>query len=303
MDNKTTIAELKEAGIHFTVIIPTYNRIEKLAQCLLALSEQDYPNHLLDVIVVDDGGSTDLENTIEKNRAALTVTLLKQNNSGPAAARNLGAAQAKGDILAFTDDDCLPARDWLTILATRFLDTSISVVGGRTINGLQHNIFAAVSQLIVHMVYRYYNQDVESACFFASNNLAIRKADFDKIAGFNVRFKTSEDRELCDRCLFLGMRLVYEHQAVINHTSDLNFTRFVSQHFNYGRGAYHYQRLRSQRGSGGVLSDLGFSLNLRNWLWPNYEGTQIPRVKLVSLLLLWQVVNAAGFFWQALQRK
>jgi len=289
--------------MHFTVIVPTYNRIEKLEQCLLALSEQDYPSDLFDVVVVDDGSNVDLENAIAKARAHLPLTLLKQNNSGPAAARNNGAFHARGDILAFTDDDCLPARDWLAVLATRFLDPCVTMVGGLTINSLQHNIFSAASQLIIHMVYRYYNQKSERACFFASNNLAIRKTNFDEIDGFDVRFRTSEDRELCDRCLFMGMRLVYEHKAVIYHTHELNFAEFACQHFNYGRGAYHYHRVRAQRGSGNILADVGFCLNLRNWLWPKAEDVQIPWLKLVFLLLFWQVANAAGFFWQTLQRK
>ena len=294
---------LEKARIHFTVIIPTYNRIEKLEQCLLALIEQDYPSDLFDVVVVDDGSDTDLESVIATARAHLPLTLLTQNNSGPAAARNIGASQARGDILAFTDDDCSPASDWLAVLATRFLDPCVTMVGGLIINRLQNNIFSATSQLIVNMVYRHYNQEPERACFFASNNLAIRKTNFDEIGGFDVRFRTSEDRELCNRCLFMQMRLLYEPKAIIYHTHDLNFPEFARQHFNYGRGAYHYHRLRAQRGSGSILDDADFHLNVRKWLWPNSEDAQIPRWKLVLLMMFWQAANAAGFFWQALQRK
>jgi len=97
------------------------------------------------VIVVDDGGETSLEALVARFRDQLGVTLLRQSHAGPAAARNTGAARAAGEFLAFTDDDCPPATDWLKTLAGRFAKDSDCVVGGRTINALPDNPYSKAS--------------------------------------------------------------------------------------------------------------------------------------------------------------
>ena len=72
-----------------------------------------YPQDRFEVIVVDDGSEPPMDSVVSFFRDRLELVLLSQANSGPAAARNTGAAQAKGKFLAFTDDDCTPAPDWL----------------------------------------------------------------------------------------------------------------------------------------------------------------------------------------------
>src|SRR5262245_60503957 len=103
----------------FSIVIPTYERPRQLAACLQTLARLDYERERFEVIVVDDGGKTPLVNVIAPFHDRLYLTLLTRPNAGPAVARNTGAAQAKGQFLAFTDDDCRPAPDWLKCLAVR----------------------------------------------------------------------------------------------------------------------------------------------------------------------------------------
>ncbi len=70
--------------------------------------------------MVDDGSSVDLESVVGSFYNLLPVTLIRQNNSGPATIRNFGVSHAKGDYLVFTDDNYYPAPDWLEILAKQF---------------------------------------------------------------------------------------------------------------------------------------------------------------------------------------
>jgi cellulose synthase/poly-beta-1,6-N-acetylglucosamine synthase-like glycosyltransferase len=100
-----------------TVIVPTHSRPRQLAACLEALSRLDYPRDRYDVIVVDDEGSLPAAPVVEAFHSRLSVTLLVQKRAGPGGARNAGAGQARGDLLAFIDDDCRPAEDWLSQLA------------------------------------------------------------------------------------------------------------------------------------------------------------------------------------------
>ncbi len=92
--------------IDFTVVIPTYNRPQQLIQCLDAISMQAYPKTRYEVIVVDDGSNESMEAAVAPFLGRMSIVLLRQPNSGPADARNAGAAVARGHYVAFTDDDC-----------------------------------------------------------------------------------------------------------------------------------------------------------------------------------------------------
>ena len=102
-----------------SVIVPTHRRPAQLAECLAALARLDYPPDRYEVIVVDDGGGMPLDDVLEPFRDRMAVSCLTGRRAGPAAARNAGAARARGDLLAFTDDDCRPRPDWLRRLAGR----------------------------------------------------------------------------------------------------------------------------------------------------------------------------------------
>src|SRR5205085_898532 len=118
----------------FSVVVPTYERHAQLAACIGALARLDYPRERFEVLIVDDGSARRPREVVEPFRDALDVKLLAQENKGPAAARNLGARHARGEFLAFTDDDCEPEREWLRAFALRFAQEPERVVGGRTVN-------------------------------------------------------------------------------------------------------------------------------------------------------------------------
>jgi glycosyltransferase involved in cell wall biosynthesis len=116
----------------FSVIVATYRRpSQRLRECLTALANQTYPHNLYEVIIVDDGSPISSRELVETFRCDLRIELLVQSRTGPAAARNNGARHATGEYLAFTDDDCAPAPDWLERLAERFAKYPVCVIGGR----------------------------------------------------------------------------------------------------------------------------------------------------------------------------
>ena len=108
-----------------SVIVPTYNRKDKIGDCLDSLINQDYPN--FETIVVDDG-STDDTSKIVSN---YPVKLIKnEKNLGLWEARNIGIENSKGEIIAFLDDDALAERDWLKKLVECMNSPEIAVVTG-----------------------------------------------------------------------------------------------------------------------------------------------------------------------------
>ncbi len=255
--------------------------------------------------MVDDGGEVPADRVVEEFRDSMDITLVRQVNGGPAAARNAGAAAARHTFLAFVDDDCRPAPGWLAAFASRFARTPDHVLGGRVVNGVAGNRFSAASQMILDIVYRHYNADPERAHFFGSANMAMAASVFREMGGFDPRFRTaSEDRELCDRCRFLGRPMAFVADAVMWHDHDLTFLAYCRQHFNYGRGACDFHEVRNQRGSGTVRGDMTFHLNTRNWLlYPFTQVGWLEALPLAANLALWQLTYASGFLGESLRRK
>jgi len=128
----------------FSVVIPTCSRPHQLKNCLQSLAKLDYPDHQFEVILVDDGNEIPL--AMEDYWFLSNLTVLRQENRGPATARNKGAFHAKGKYLIFTDDDCALAPDYLSKLEYRTKDDVNALMGGLAINALPNNLYAIASQ-------------------------------------------------------------------------------------------------------------------------------------------------------------
>jgi GT2 family glycosyltransferase len=278
-----------------SVIIPTHDRVQQLTRCLRALSHQIYPPECFEVIIVDDGGTTE-KARVDAFSNGLNLTFIIQSQAGPAAARNAGAKRARGTFLAFTDDDCMPNSDWLQKLAARFAESPTHIIGGRTLNALRSNVYSAVSQAIIDNAYSYYNAVPNHAQFFASNNLAIPAKGFRSLDGFDTSLKTAEDRDLCDRWLHSGYQMTYAPETVVYHAHALTLRAFCRQHFAYGRGAFRYHRKRARRWNRPVKIETSFYLALLHYPLKVENGRKAPL--LIALLLIWFLANGAGFVWE-----
>ncbi len=285
--------------LDFSIIIPTRDRHDQLAACLDAVAALRYPDARFEVVVVDDGSLTPVEPVIAPWRERLRITLLSQPGAGPALARNCGAAVAQGRFLAFTDDDCRPAPEWLVHFAARLNAAPDSIVGGRTINALEDNVYATASQALVSYLYDYFNRDPRNFWFLASNNLALAAESFRSVRGFDTSYPkaAAEDRDLCDRLRAAGHGMAFVPDAVVRHLHPLSLTTFWSQHFGYGRGARRYWRAHRERTGEGIhVEPLRFYRRMLSW--PLRQQHRRHPLKVTALLLLSQVANAAGFFWE-----
>jgi GT2 family glycosyltransferase len=288
---------------HFSVVVPTYGRPRQLAACLAAMAAMAYPRDRFEVVVVNDGGPP-LDDVVESFRDRIDVRLLVQEHTGPAAARNTGAASATGAYLAFTDDDCAPAPDWLSELEAPLANDPDILVGGRIVNALTRNPYSAASQLLIDYLYDYYEDHASAPRFFTSNNIAVRADRFREVEGFNSSFvlTAGEDREFCDRWQHAGLRLGFAPRAVVYHSHVLGIRNFVRQHFKYGRGAHHFHRARAERQQTRMkIEPPRFYLNLLRYPFQRTLGmTALP---VAALLVVSQAANATGFFYEALTKK
>ncbi len=288
---------------YFSIVIPTYNRRDNLAVCLQAIARLDYPRDRYEVLVVDDGGNTPLEDVVSQFDTELNLKLVRQANAGPAAARNAGAFNARGEILAFTDDDCEPDAAWLDALYLCFANTPQAAIGGRTLNSLPQNIYSTATDMLIEYLYGYLNPNPRQAQFFTSNNLALPSEAFKELGGFNTSFPLAagEDREFCDHWLHRGHTLNYAPEAIVYHSHNMTFSSFWKQHFNYGRGSFHFHQLRAKRDQKPVrMEPLKFYLD--SVRYPFSRSSNHPTSMLILLLTVSQAANALGYFAERVKK-
>jgi GT2 family glycosyltransferase len=287
----------KEKYPFFSIIVPTYNRPRQIVLCLQSLSRINYPHPRFEVIVVDDGSRPPVQTHISPFFDKMNLTVLTQENAGPSMARNVGAKSAKGDFLAFTDDDCMPASDWLQTLLLRFKVSPGCAIVGRSVNVLKDSVYDTASQMLIEYLHAYYNHNPNQARFVISNNLSLPTKQFHNLGGFDTGFSRAggEDREFCENLRHFGYRVIYAPEVIVNHSHGLIFSSFWRQHFNYGRGAFvfrqkcfhkHRQRIK--------LEPMAFYLKLLSY--PFSRNRKHPGLWLSTLLFLSQGANASGFF-------
>jgi GT2 family glycosyltransferase len=150
---------------------------------------------------------------------------------------------------------------------------------------------------------RYYQVASSEGRFFTSNNLAFERDGLRAAGGFDARNTRAagEDRELCDRWVDTGGRIVFVDDAVVAHAHDLNAVTFWRQHFNYGRGAWGFRQARLDRGSDPVkVEPWGFYRDLV-WFPVREHG---PRgLLLAALVVVAQAANALGFATELVQSR
>lgn len=294
-------------GISFSVIVPTRRRPGQLAQCLDALAAQDYPHDAYEVVVVHDGESARHgEAELNGSSAGVSVRVVKQPRYGPATARNTGARYATGTHLVFTDDDCVPAPDWLSRLAQHFDRSPESAIGGLTVNALAAMPCSVASQLLVDYLYEYYRAAQTGARFFTTNNFAVQARGFRELQGFDgtFPFAGAEDREFCERWQRSGRQMVYAEDARVYHSHRLDLRGFLRQHFTYGRGADVLHQCRARSTGKAQLSKLEparFYVNLV--LFPFTRRLRWKAIPLTALMALSQAAYAAGYFGERLRRE
>lgn len=232
--------------VRFSVIVPTYDRPAHIAACVASLRRIERPGGaLVEILIVNDGGSALPTGVSDDISDECVVRVIEQANAGPASARNTGAMMARGEFLAFTDDDCRPEPGWLLAFDTALRAQPDALAGGRTVNAI-HSAFAEASQLLADFVSSYFSGG-DAGRFFTSNNLAVSREQFLAAGAFDTSFPFSagEDRELGDRWSAQGRPSVRVESAVVRHEHALSARRFVRQHFTYGRGGAAFRRVRA----------------------------------------------------------
>jgi glycosyltransferase involved in cell wall biosynthesis len=229
-----------------SVVIPTYCRPEALARTLQALAKQELEVPW-EVVVCDDGSPPE---QVEQARAAaaavraghaVPVTVVAEGHRGPAAARNAGARAARGPLLAFLDDDCLPAPGWLAAhWQAHRRGERLAVVGHVAWDpALRVTPFM---ELVARGAQFHFDaiadpERVPFSCFYTAN-CSLSRADLDAAGWFDATLPPfMEDTEFAYRLTQCGVRIVYRPQALVYHTHAVALASYLERQRKAGQAA------------------------------------------------------------------
>lgn len=216
-----------------SVVVPVYNGKQTICETVDALLNQTLPPQ--EIIIVDDGSTDGTEEVLKKYSDK--IILLSKQNGGPASARNAGIRRANGSLVAFTDSDCRPDKNWLRELVEGFYHPKVAGVGGivrsadpgRLGEYLDINHFLDPGFRKGGVVLRLVTAN---ACFRRD---ALLEAQL-----FDERFPKpgGEDTEICLRLRSFGYELGYVEKALVLHHHKRTVPAFLRTVANYGEGLY-----------------------------------------------------------------
>jgi glycosyltransferase involved in cell wall biosynthesis len=221
-----------------SIVVPTRDRPAALARCLAAFAAQDAD---IEVLVVDDGSRDRAGVAAAVESCGCKPRVLHAPGAGPAAARNVGARAAEGELICFTDDDCEPRPDWARLLGAAAAEHGAAA--GRTIAPPGAPAVLNASQAIVeYLTVSSLDPSTGRLGFAPTCNLAITRDALGRLP-FDESFPTAagEDRDWSDRAAAMGLGPHYAPGAVVVHRQQLGVRAYARQQFRYGRGAARYR--------------------------------------------------------------
>jgi GT2 family glycosyltransferase len=211
-----------------SIIIPTFNGASRIRNCLEALLQQTHPPDA-EIVVVNDGSTDNTTEVVGR----YPVRLISQANAGPAAARNRGAREAKGSIILFTDDDCVPMQDWLAAMVEPFKDPETVGVKG-VYRTRQKGLVARFVQIEYEDRYRLMAH-LPSIDFIDTYSAGFRRERFLEMGGYDTSFPVAcaEDVELSYRMSARGWKMKFVPTAIVYHTHPDTLAGYLKKKYKF----------------------------------------------------------------------
>ncbi len=212
-----------------SVVVCSYNGARTLSACLTSLLQMDYPNY--EVILVDDG-STD--STPQIAAEFPQVKNIRQENLGLSVARNVGLKAARGEVVAYTDSDCMADKDWLYYLVGTLEQGDYVAVGGPNISPPAQSWFQACVAASPGQPSHVLIGDSEAE-HIPGCNMAFYKWVLEMVGGFDPEYrKAGDDVDVCWRLIEHGCRIGFSPAAVVWHHRRFNIRAYFKQQYGYG---------------------------------------------------------------------
>ncbi|PSB49411.1 glycosyltransferase [Chamaesiphon polymorphus] len=225
-----------------SVIIPVFNDVHRLKLCLQALENQTYPKDCYEVIVVDNGSDPNesIDQLVTQFDRAIAAF---ESKPGSYAARNKGISIAKGDVIAFTDADCIPAPNWIEKGLECLRQTrNCGLVAGRIDVFFQNDQEVTPVELYESITAFPQKQLLESRHFGATANLFTFRHIFENVGNFNSNLKSGGDVEWGQRVFAHGYEQAYAEAARVHHPARRSFKELYKRTIRLVGGDYDLQR-------------------------------------------------------------
>ncbi len=223
-----------------SVIIPVFNDTERLQLCLKALENQTYPQELYEVIVVDNNSE---ENIAEVTKQFKQASLTQESKRGSYVARNQGITIAQGDLLAFTDSDCLPTANWLENGVNKLLSVSnCGIVAGKIDLYYQKNNFPNAAEMFDKIVNLQQEKYVEEYHYGATANLFTFKHIFDQVGLFNSDLKSGGDADWGNRVFMSDYDIIYSQDVLVLHPARNSLNQLIKKVMRQTGGTFDRQQ-------------------------------------------------------------
>ena len=251
-----------------SIVIPAHNAAHTLRELIEACLAQDYPSDRIEIIVVDDGSVDDTAKIARDFR----VNYIYQEKRGPASARNNGWRCAKGDLVCFTDADCVPYRDWVSMLVRCCKEDSVGAVAGSyAVDSSKYPL-----DRFVHFEIKYRHSMMPVYInSFGTYNVLVKRSVLEELNGFDPAYShaSGEDSDLSYRMIKKGYRIYFEKQAFVGHGNILRLGKYAMVQFRHG-----YWRMRIYRVNSSMIAkdDYGY--------WKDFAEVFLVAALIVSLL-------------------
>jgi len=216
-----------------SVIVPAYNAERDIAKLIGSLLDLDYPKELLEIIIVDNNSNDRTKETVNQ----YPVKLLEEKNiQSSYAARNKGIRNAKGEIIAFIDSDCVATPQWIKEGVNILVSESADLVGGKVeFVYSKENTAAELFDSITNMQIEF---NIEESAVAKTANLFVKLSLFDKIGMFPYWVKSGGDVQWTGKATKNGFSLLYAPRAIVKHPAR-SLRALLKKQYRVGRGQVH----------------------------------------------------------------
>jgi glycosyltransferase involved in cell wall biosynthesis len=248
-----------------SVVVCSYNSERTMEACLASLETLDYPDY--EVIVVNDG-STD--RTLEIAESFPYCRIISQPNKGLSVARNVGAEASTGEIVAYTDSDCVADPDWLTYLVAKMEDGNLSACGGPNFPPPENSLVPAAVAVSPGGPTHVLISD-EVAEHIAGCNMAFRRDALLGLGGFDPTYRAAgDDVDICWRFQDAGYTIGFSAAAIVWHFRRNTVKAYINQQKGYGKAEalvyakhpFRFNLLGQAKWLGRIYGDLSAALLL-----------------------------------------
>jgi glycosyltransferase involved in cell wall biosynthesis len=212
-----------------SVVVPAYNAEPTIDDCLRSLLELNYPPEKLELLVVDNGSRDGTADAVRRHSDR--VRLLTEPTRGAGAARNTGIVRAQGEVISFTDADCVVDREWLRLLLMPLSDPAVGIAGGTILAMPGANRVERFGERIHD-----HRKSIEvfRPPYVITMSWASRRDVLRELGGFDEGFRRGQDVELSYRLAEAGYTVAFVPQAVVHHRNERTLPGLFREGFQHG---------------------------------------------------------------------